>query len=1100
MSSIFHGGNTYIFYNTDANNNIPTSVTYKNIDELGAFPQVKINSSTTSLETYNDEWVQVLSGNMSIDSVSIVVHYIATNDSHQFLDNAFSNSTNFQIKVSLYESQDSLDQHYVILNGYISGYTDSGDQNEVYNRTYTFVAEDLITRGTAQDPPQLKQGDFGIGSDGETYPQYESETPTGNSFIKVPALRADNPINGDLGGFAFVDNGGDKTAQLAMPSEGNLGIYIKNTDHDWLSVPLKATNDALYVPLTRTINGKVLSSNITLSASDVSALPLSGGTLTGELTGTDATYSGTVQANGLTLTNALPVTQGGTGNITGNAPTSTLAASSTKLATARTVRTNLASTSTASFDGSANITPGVTGTLPIANGGTGNTTGLAASATKLATARTVTINLASSTAGSFDGTSNITPGVSGILSLANGGTGAATSDDALVSLGIKALGLGADTLSTITDFNTVTISGLYRYTSTTANSPFTGQSGTMIHLPYSTTYCSQMAFHIGQTSASVNPQIYQRVMVQGTWTAWKQYASAGINSDITSFTALSGPLTLGGDAQQDAQAVTLRQLTAATAGGGSGGATLNGVMNNFLGAVEWFNGTRASLPSGHLAADGQLLKRADYPDIWNAISTGVLLSNTDSAWQSTPTSRGVYSTGDGSTTFRMPDLNGVWVHPTDSTLNSIPALFLRGDGTVANTGTGAGVIRWGAIPNITGAVNINMPGTANFNIATATTGALAPNASATILSSASGLTYSSGNAGIKIDASISNVAYGRDSSTEVRPNSVKGIWLIRVNGLYSASNTNFNVINGITAAPATGAVVYGGDVRSNLQLNGADYVVGRMRTKLVGGSTPVLALGLTNSTGSTVVNTEWTLPAIAGELVSKAESGYTSINGKTGGTISSALTVNGLLTTNASINTNGAMTVWSQPASSPNGAFSNAPGLKSRLNTRGAYGDSQGAYGVMYMQEYVGNYHQLIFNLNGFASDYNWFMRAGGQTFSPLGELQYSGSDVRLKSDFTQSPDGALDRINKIGSVEFTLNASGRRCRGYVAQQLQDIDELYTFEGGESVDENGDKFNILNVDQTAIVSDLVAAVQLLSKNNEELTSAIKYLQSKLEDK
>ena len=49
-----------------------------------------------------------------------------------------------------------------------------------------------------------------------------------------------------------------------------------------------------------------------------------------------------------------------------------------KLTTARTIRTNLASTSAASFNGTANITPGVTGTLPIANGGTGKTTALAA--------------------------------------------------------------------------------------------------------------------------------------------------------------------------------------------------------------------------------------------------------------------------------------------------------------------------------------------------------------------------------------------------------------------------------------------------------------------------------------------------------------------------------------------------------------------------------------------------------------------------------------------------------------------------------------------------------------------------------------------------
>ena len=50
------------------------------------------------------------------------------------------------------------------------------------------------------------------------------------------------------------------------------------------------------------------------------------------------------------------------------------AASATKLAAARTLRTNLGSTTAASFDGSKNITPGVTGTLPVSNGGTGVTT------------------------------------------------------------------------------------------------------------------------------------------------------------------------------------------------------------------------------------------------------------------------------------------------------------------------------------------------------------------------------------------------------------------------------------------------------------------------------------------------------------------------------------------------------------------------------------------------------------------------------------------------------------------------------------------------------------------------------------------------------
>lgn len=46
----------------------------------------------------------------------------------------------------------------------------------------------------------------------------------------------------------------------------------------------------------------------------------------------------------------------------------------TQLTTSRTIQTNLGSTSSASFNGTANITPGVTGTLAVANGGTGTTT------------------------------------------------------------------------------------------------------------------------------------------------------------------------------------------------------------------------------------------------------------------------------------------------------------------------------------------------------------------------------------------------------------------------------------------------------------------------------------------------------------------------------------------------------------------------------------------------------------------------------------------------------------------------------------------------------------------------------------------------------
>lgn len=89
------------------------------------------------------------------------------------------------------------------------------------------------------------------------------------------------------------------------------------------------------------------------------------------------------------------------------------AGSATKLATARTIQTNLASTSAASFNGTTNITPGVTGNLPVANGGTGKSNLWAVnvgSANKLATPRSINVSGTglTGTAKSFDGSGNIT--------------------------------------------------------------------------------------------------------------------------------------------------------------------------------------------------------------------------------------------------------------------------------------------------------------------------------------------------------------------------------------------------------------------------------------------------------------------------------------------------------------------------------------------------------------------------------------------------------------------------------------------------------------------------------------------------------------------
>ncbi len=71
------------------------------------------------------------------------------------------------------------------------------------------------------------------------------------------------------------------------------------------------------------------------------------------------------------------------------------------------------------------------------------------------------------------------------------------------------------------------------------------------------------------------------------------------------------------------------------------------------GAVMDFMGSTP--PAGWLKANGALVSRTTYPNLWAyAQASGLLI--TDTAWLAGATAN--FSTGDGSTTFRLPDLRG----------------------------------------------------------------------------------------------------------------------------------------------------------------------------------------------------------------------------------------------------------------------------------------------------------------------------------------------------------------------------------------------------------------------------------------------------------
>lgn len=83
-----------------------------------------------------------------------------------------------------------------------------------------------------------------------------------------------------------------------------------------------------------------------------------------------------------------------------------------------------------------------------------------------------------------------------------------------------------------------------------------------------------------------------------------------------------------------------------------------------IGAIDFFPQTSA--PTGYLKANGALLNRGDYPLLWAYAQASGNLTASDAAW-TTNKAYGSFSPGDGSTTFRIPDIRGYFLRALDDT-------------------------------------------------------------------------------------------------------------------------------------------------------------------------------------------------------------------------------------------------------------------------------------------------------------------------------------------------------------------------------------------------------------------------------------------------
>lgn len=266
-----------------------------------------------------------------------------------------------------------------------------------------------------------------------------------------------------------------------------------------------------------------------------------------------------------------------------------------------------------------------------------------------------------------------------------------------------------------------------------------------------------------------------------------------------------GATPLAGDPVNDYDAATKRWVENLI-NTGTVGPSMNGVMNYGVGDFH-LRDSRAYIQPYEVVADGQLLNRADWPELWAYAQ--MLSPIADADWLADPLKRGKYSLGNGTTTFRVPDRNGVQT-------GSISALFGRGDGGVSSND---GTILDSAAPNITGSfgrlVYASTGSIYEANTGTGAFSAFAPQAKYKRMSDITSLEGSGASypSGYEFLASNSSPVYGR-GATEVRPKSFIGVWVIRASGGFVAAKTSWEVVNGDTVLPSPGTTVDGGEVKS----------------------------------------------------------------------------------------------------------------------------------------------------------------------------------------------------------------------------------------------------------------------------------------------
>lgn len=211
---------------------------------------------------------------------------------------------------------------------------------------------------------------------------------------------------------------------------------------------------------------------------------------------------------------------------------------------------------------------------------------------------------------------------------------------------------------------------------------------------------------------------------------------------------------------------------------------------------EYFS-MNPNVPQGSLPLLGGEYDRSTYQDLWAWVQEQTGYLKTEAEWQALSTANNgnvpYYSSGDGSTTFRVPSLR-CWVKGTDGSAQLVGSYLEAGLPNI----TGSIMARWDSAGYYAGFVGANG--------AFYTSGEAGQNAA-----------RGSGNTGglnqLKIDASRSSAIYGKSST--VQPESIVGMWLVKAYGVVEDTGSideqayiddRFNAAKQYTDTEVSGAV------------------------------------------------------------------------------------------------------------------------------------------------------------------------------------------------------------------------------------------------------------------------------------------------------